>query len=109
MTEEAHEHHPSVPFYLRVAAFLIFITLFELFLIWPSVKAWYQANLPWFHSLVIPLLFLLSALKFACVVSFFMHLAQDRGTPRLVFVAPLAIAAVIILVLMLLYGTLVLA
>jgi hypothetical protein len=107
MTEHAQvEHHPSVGFYLRVAVFLLAVTLLELFIIWPDIKAWYEANLPWFKSLVLPLLFLLSAVKFACVVGFFMHLAQDRGIPRLVFLAPLAMAFVIILVLMLLYGTL---
>ena len=109
MTDHASEqdHHPSIAFYVKVAVYLAIITAVEIVIILPGVKAWYREVAPWFTPLVLPLLFALSIVKFVAVVSFFMHLAQDRGGPRRVFVAPLILALLMVLVLMLLYGTLI--
>ena len=70
------------------------------------MKAYYRASMPWFNPLVMPILLLFSAVKFLGVVGFFMHLRQDRGTPRLVFFGPLILALLMVLVLMVLFGTL---
>ena len=109
MTDHAaeHDHHPSIAFYVKVAVILAIITAVEIVIILPEVKEWYREVLPWFVPLVLPVLFVLSIVKFVAVVGFFMHLAQDRGAPRRVFVAPLILALLMVLVLMLLYGTLV--
>ena len=108
MTERAaDDHHPSIAFYVKVAVILAIITAVEIVIILPDVKEWYRAALPWFVPLVLPILFLLSIVKFAAVVGYFMHLAQDKGAPRRVFLAPLGLALAMILVLMLLYGTLI--
>ena len=97
-------HGLSVGGYVRVAVFLIVITFIELGLIWPGMKEFYWQHAPWMLPMVVPVLLLLSGIKFAGVASFYMHLAQDRGLPRLVFSGPLLIALLIVLVLMLLYG-----
>jgi hypothetical protein len=56
--------------------------------------------------MVVPMLLLLSGIKFAGVASFYIHLAQDRGLLRLVFSGPLLVALLIVLALMLRYGRL---
>lgn len=102
---ETHAH-PPVSLYVKVIVILSLITAVEIFIILPPVKEFYRASAPWFVPLVIPLLFVFSVLKFLGVVFFFMHLKQDPGVPRLVFFAPLGIALLMVLVLMLLFGTL---
>ncbi|MFI5315749.1 MAG: cytochrome C oxidase subunit IV family protein [Myxococcota bacterium] len=96
--------HPPVSLYVKVIATLTVITAFEILLIIPPVKAWYQAELPALAANVVPVLLIMSAAKFWAVVYFFMHLRQDHGTPRMVFGFPLGLAALMILVLMLLNG-----
>ncbi len=108
MTDHAAEdHHPAPGFYIAVALALAAITAVEIVIILPDVKAWYQEHATWFVPLVLPVLFVLSVVKFLAVVGFFMHLAQDRGATRTVFFWPLLLALLMILMLMLLYGNLV--
>jgi caa(3)-type oxidase subunit IV len=98
------EHRSNVGGYAKVAAVLSVLTLIELGLILPDLKVWYRDNAQWLLPLVVPMLFTLTTVKFLTVVGFFMHLRQDRGGPRLVFFAPLAIALLIVLAMVLLYG-----
>jgi len=52
----------------------------------------------------IPTLLALSALKFAIVVMFYMHLKYDAKIFRVLFTGPLLIAAITLLALMFLFG-----
>jgi len=54
--------------------------------------------------ILVPLLLVLSAGKFALVVLFFMHLRYDSRALTFLFVAPLALATLIALALMTLTG-----
>ena len=63
------EHqHPTVDVYLRVAAALVILTVLE-------VGVFY---VPAFHPVLVPVLLVLSAAKFALVVMFYMHLKADN-------------------------------
>ena len=65
MSEE--HQHPTVDVYLRVAAALVILTVLE-------VGVFY---VPAFHAVLVPVLLVLSAAKFALVVMFYMHLKAD--------------------------------
>src|SRR3989449_8626231 len=77
------EHqHPSVDVYLRVAAALVILTVLE-------VGVFY---VPAFHPVLVPVLLVLSATKFALVVMFYMHLKADSTFFTFLFGAPLLLA-----------------
>ena len=81
--DHVHEH-PTWKQYKWVALILTVITAFE-------VWAYYVPSLvasPFF----VPLLLLMSALKFAIVVLFYMHLMYDHRLFRALFTGPLIIA-----------------
>ncbi|MFN2432140.1 MAG: cytochrome C oxidase subunit IV family protein [Gemmatimonadota bacterium] len=94
--QAAHEHpHPQARQYLVIAAILTVITILEvaIFYIEP-IKA----------SLIFaPLLLALSALKFALVAMFYMHLKFDGRLLSTLFVGPLLIAAGTIVALLFLF------
>ena len=95
MENSAAEHaHTSVKTYLIVAAVLGIITAVE-------VMIFYMDALT---PVLVPLLLTLSAAKFTLVVSFFMHLKYDSKIFRGLFVGPLAVAIVIILAMLALFG-----
>lgn len=100
MTEpgQATEHaHPNVGTYLRVAAVLVILTVLE-------VGVFY---VPAFHPILVPVLLVLSACKFALVVLFYMHLKMDSPFFSFLFGAPLVLATgVLVALLLLFYGTL---
>ena len=80
---EVHEH-PTWREYKWVALILTVITAFE-------VWAYYVPSLvasPFF----VPLLLIMSAVKFAIVVMFYMHLKYDHRLFRALFTGPLIIA-----------------
>ena len=54
--------------------------------------------------LFVPALRIMSAVKFAIVVMFYMHLKYDHRLFRVLFIGPLIIAIVTLIVLMLLFG-----
>jgi cytochrome c oxidase subunit 4 len=90
------EHaHPGVNTYIKVAVTLAFITLIE-------VAIWY---VDWMqeHHVLVPALIVLSAIKFAAVVGFFMHLKFDSRLFTYIFGAGLAVALSIVLALMALF------
>jgi cytochrome c oxidase subunit 4 len=89
--------HPAVGVYLRVAAVLVILTVLE-------VGVFY---VPAFHPVLVPTLVALSAAKFALVVMFYMHLRDDSKVFTFLFGAPLFLAAVVLVALLLLFfGTL---
>ena len=93
MTEQAHA---TTGTYLRVAAILVIITLIE-------VGVFY---VPAFQSALVPVLLLLSAVKFALVVMFYMHLKFDNRFFTFLFGGPLLLGmAVVVGLLFIYYGT----
>jgi cytochrome c oxidase subunit 4 len=94
MSEQAHA---STGTYLRIAAVLVIITLIE-------VGVFY---VPVFQGLLVPILLVLSALKFALVVMFYMHLKFDSKFFTFLFGGPLLLALLVVIGLLLLFfGTL---
>ena len=79
MSEQAHA---TTGTYLRVAAVLVIVTLIE-------VGVFY---VPAFQGILVPVLLVLSALKFALVVMFYMHLKFDNRFFTFLFGGPLLLA-----------------
>lgn len=85
-TAHASEHaHPSPAKYVAIAMLLAAVTAIEIVL--------YYVDLA--DNLMIGLLLALSAVKFALVVGFFMHLRFDNKLLRRVFVAGMVLAAAV--------------
>lgn len=101
MNETArHEHrgHANTGTYLTVAGVLTIITLVE-------VGVFY---VPAFQPVLVPLLLVLSAVKFSLVVMFYMHLKFDHRLFTLIFSLPLLLALGVAVALLFLFGALVL-
>ena len=102
--DTAHEHaHPGIGTYVKVGLFLFVLTAAEVavYEIGYGGEAGIGAIL---HPVVVPVLLALSAVKFALVAMFYMHLKQDSRLFSSVFVFPLIIAAVIIVALIALFA-----
>ena len=84
---EAQHAHPTAKKYLGIAVILTIITVIE-------VAIFY---IPSMHHLLPPILLTLSALKFALVAMFYMHLKFDHRLYSWVFVVPMCFATAIIL------------
>jgi len=92
---ETHQHaHPTAKKYLGIAIILTIITVIE-------VAIFY---IPSMHPFLPPVLLTLSALKFALVAMFYMHLKFDHRLYSWVFVVPMCFAAAIILALLALFA-----
>lgn len=93
----AEQHaHATTGTYLRVAAILVMITLIE-------VGVFY---VPAFQSALVPILLILSAVKFALVVMFYMHLKFDNRFFTFLFGGPLLLGlAVVVSLLFIYYGS----
>lgn len=100
-----HEHaHPGVGTYIKVGAFLFVLTAAEVAVYelgYHHTASGFGALL---HPVVVPVLLALSAVKFALVAMFYMHLKQDGKLFTGVFVFPLIIAAIVIVALMALFA-----
>lgn len=89
-------HHPSPMMYGKIAIVLFILTFFE-------VAAYEVGHRPAaiLHAvvepIVVPILLVLSAAKFALVAMFYMHLKQDSKVFSNLFVWPLGLAAALIL------------
>jgi cytochrome c oxidase subunit IV len=94
---DAHAHaHPTWKQYKWVALILTVITAVEVWIYYiPSFVA---------SKLFVPSLLIMSAVKFAIVVMFYMHLKYDHRLFRALFTGPLIIAVVTIISLMFLFG-----
>jgi cytochrome c oxidase subunit 4 len=92
---EVHEH-PTWSTYWKVAVILTLITVVEVWVYYiPSFVA---------SRLFVPALLIMSAIKFAIVVAFYMHLKYDHKLFRALFTGPLIIAILTLIVLMFLFG-----
>jgi cytochrome c oxidase subunit 4 len=88
------EHHPQAPTYIVVAIILTILTAFE-------IGVFYA---PFLQAVLVPLLIILAILKFILVAAFYMHLHFDSRVFSGLFLFPLALAALIVLSLMLLFA-----
>ena len=96
--EAARMHHPSGWTYVKVGALLTIITAVEVWLYYiPAAVA---------SPLFNPTMLAMSAAKFAIVVMFYMHLKYDSKVFSGIFLFPLALAALVISGLFLLYHVL---
>jgi cytochrome c oxidase subunit IV len=94
---EVHEH-PTWKQYKWVALILFLITVVEVWIYYiPAVVA---------SRAFVPSLLIMSAVKFAIVVMFYMHLKYDHRIFRALFTGPLVIAASTILALLFLFAKL---
>ena len=92
----AEQPHATTGTYLRIAAILVMITLVE-------VGVFY---VPAFQGMLVPILLVLSAVKFALVVMFYMHLKFDNKFFAVLFGGPLLLGfAVVISLLFIFYGS----
>lgn len=100
--EEHEAGHPTPGTYAKIGLFLFVLTALEVGL---YEMTYGEHAGPFGHEIqpfFIPLLLGLSAIKFALVAMFYMHLKQDSRLFSGVFVFPLIIATVIILALIVL-------
>ena len=92
---EVHEH-PTWKQYKWVALILTLITVVEVWIYYiPAFVA---------TKLFVPSLLIMSAVKFAIVVMFYMHLKYDSRLFRALFTGPLIIAVVTLISLLFLFG-----
>ena len=92
----AADHGPKTKVYLLVAAILTIITGIEVAVYYiPSIKN---------SSIFVPLLLVMSAVKFFTVVAFYMHLKYDHKIFRGLFLGPFTIAIGTIIALIFLFG-----
>jgi cytochrome c oxidase subunit IV len=92
---EVHEH-PTWSTYWKVAVILTLITAVEVWIYYiPAFVA---------SRAFVPVLLALSAVKFAIVVMFYMHLKYDHRLFRALFTGPLIIAMTTIVALLFLFG-----
>lgn len=99
------EHaHPTASLYFKVGLVLFVLTALEVGLYEITYGEHTGSLGPTIKPFFVPLLLLLSAVKFALVAMFYMHLKQDSKLFSGVFVFPLMIAAFIIVALMVLHA-----
>src|SRR5918999_3995159 len=96
------QHHPTPGTYAKIGLFLFVLTALEVGL-YEGTYGDHAGSLgasmePFF----VPLLLLLSAVKFALVAMYYMHLKNDSKLFSGVFVFPLIIATIVILALVVL-------
>jgi cytochrome c oxidase subunit 4 len=92
-----HEHaHPTWATYKWVALWLTLITVAE---VWAYYIPSFVAS-----KAFVPILLTMSAVKFAIVVMFYMHLKYDHKLFRALFTGPLIIAMTTLMALMFLFS-----
>ena len=93
--DHTHEH-PTWKQYRWVALWLTLITAAE---VWAYYIPAFVAS-----KAFVPVLLIMSAVKFTVVVMFYMHLKYDHKIFRVLFTGPLAIAGVTLIALMFLFN-----
>ncbi|HVN64951.1 MAG TPA: cytochrome C oxidase subunit IV family protein [Candidatus Binataceae bacterium] len=88
------QRHPGTATYLIIAAFLAVLTAME-------ITVFY---VPALRPVLVPLLLILAAAKFALVAMFYMHLKYDDWLVSGIFIFPLVIATVLLISLVLLFA-----
>ena len=97
---EAEEHHTSAGTYLKIGLVLFVLTALEVATYELAFKHQDSAFGAALHGVFVPVILALSALKFALVAMFYMHLKGDAKLLTGVFVFSLIIATVMIVGLM---------
>jgi len=97
---DKHEH-PTWKQYKWVALILTVITIIEVWVYY--IPAFVETRL------FVPSLLVMSAVKFAIVVMYYMHLKYDHKLFRALFTGPLIIAILTLIVLLFLFGHLVIS
>ena len=92
--DRAHAEHAGVGTYVKVAVILTLVTALEF------AAIYIRALTP----ILVPLLLVMSAAKFALVVLFFMHLRYESRVLTFLFTGPLVIAIAIVVALTTLTG-----
>ena len=95
--DHAAEHpHPTWSTYWKIALILTLITIVEVWIYYiPAFVA---------TKAFVPTLLIMSAVKFAIVVMFYMHLKYDHKLFVVLFTGPLIIAGATMVVLLFLFG-----
>jgi cytochrome c oxidase subunit 4 len=94
---QAGEHsHPSPALYFKVGLVLFVLTALEVLVFEAGHGALGAGLRPIIEPIVVELLLVLSAAKFALVAMFYMHLKQDSKLLTNLFVFPLLLAATVI-------------
>ena len=102
-THDEHAH-PGAGTYVKIAVILFVITALEVGG-YEVVRRGEPAGLATaLQPVFVPFLIVLSALKFALVAMFYMHLKMDSRLFSSVFIFPLIIAAVVVLAMLLLFS-----
>ena len=96
-SHEVHTGHPTPATYFKVAVTLTLITLLE-------VGVFYVTGLGYG---IIPILVILSGVKFVLVAMFYMHLRYDAELFTRFFVGGLALAGAVVITLMALFRVLI--
>src|SRR6266508_1381645 len=91
---DPHGGHPGERTYIQVAVTLAAITAVE-------VAVWYISGL---RDVLVPILLVLSAVKFAAVVGYFMHLKFDDRRFTWIFGGGLTVAGSIVVALIVLFN-----
>ena len=92
------KEHPTWATYWKVAVVLTLITVVEVWIYYvPSIRD---------SRAFVPMLLVMSAVKFFTVVMFYMHLRYDNRLFRILFTGPLIIAMFTLMGLMFLFGKL---
>jgi len=100
------EHrHPGPALYIKIAVVLFVLTALEVL----AYEMARRQDLPGVFvrsvaALLVPILVMLSAIKFTLVAGFYMHLKQDAKIYTGIFVFPLIIAVALTFALILLFG-----
>lgn len=86
---EDHAHaHPSEREYIKIAVILTIITALEV--------AIYYIDWVHEHNVLVPMLVIMSIVKFVIVVSYYMHLKFDHPLFRWMFISGIALSLAII-------------
>ncbi|HTW87977.1 MAG TPA: cytochrome C oxidase subunit IV family protein [Candidatus Binataceae bacterium] len=93
LREDPHDAHPGPAVYLVIAGILTVLTAAE-------ITVFYVSAL---QPVLVPILLVLAAVKFAFVGGFYMHLYYDSKVFTIFFGGPLMLAFLIVLSLLLLF------
>jgi caa(3)-type oxidase subunit IV len=96
--------HPTAGLYLKVAVVLFALTALEVYAFEVTRRGSPAGLARIVGPLIIPILVVLSAAKFALVAMFYMHLKQDAKLFSGLFVFPLIIAVALVAALIMLFS-----
>jgi caa(3)-type oxidase subunit IV len=97
MSAEGHtaEHHEGTRLYWVIGAILAVVTIIEVAITFAPIPHW----------IIVTVLLILSVMKGAGVVMYYMHLKGDARIFQFVFLVPLLLATVMVLMFLLLFST----